>query len=215
MDPYLDLRALWRKQEQLYEMAGRWAEKAGDQQEALAFQGSRANVLSKLHRWVEAENIYGTILQAFRRLVEADPDAYLSDVAGTLNNLGNLLAGLGQREEARKSFEEALVIRRALARRYPDVYLPDMAMTLNNLGLLLADLGQREEARGHYEEALGIYWPFFEKFPDAFRRNILVVLNGLRQVCLVLGLEERVAWCTGMMEQVAGGESGGTQGDGT
>ncbi|MFC8849729.1 tetratricopeptide repeat protein, partial [Micromonospora sp. NPDC057141] len=35
-----------------------------------------------------------------RRLAEANPDAYLPDLAMSLNNLGTLLAALGQREQA-------------------------------------------------------------------------------------------------------------------
>jgi hypothetical protein len=44
------------------------------------------------------------------------PDAFLPDLAASLNNQSLRLAGLGRREEALAAIEEAVTIRRDLAR---------------------------------------------------------------------------------------------------
>lgn len=48
-------------------------------------------------------------------LAEARPDAFLPDLARSLNNLGNMLSDLGRREDALAATDEAVSIRRALA----------------------------------------------------------------------------------------------------
>ena len=69
-----------------------------------------------------------------RRLAQTRPDAFLPDLARSLNNLGNSLSGLGRREEALAATQEAVDIRRRLAQTRPDAFLPDLAISLNNLG---------------------------------------------------------------------------------
>ena len=62
-----------------------------------------------------------------RRLAETAPDAYLPDLADSLNNLANFLADAGRREEALASAQEAITICRRLAETAPTTYLPDLA----------------------------------------------------------------------------------------
>jgi hypothetical protein len=50
-----------------------------------------------------------------RRLAAQRPDAFLPDLAMSLDNYGLLLYDLGRQEEARKASHEAEEIRRALA----------------------------------------------------------------------------------------------------
>ena len=54
-----------------------------------------------------------------RQLAADNPDAYLPDLAASLNNLGNRLAEAGQREEALAPAQEAVTIRRQLAAGQP------------------------------------------------------------------------------------------------
>jgi tetratricopeptide (TPR) repeat protein len=54
-----------------------------------------------------------------RGLAGARPDAFLPDLAMSLNNLSNCLANLGRREEALGAIEEAVAIRRELAGARP------------------------------------------------------------------------------------------------
>ncbi len=70
----------------------------------------------------------------YRRLAAERPDAFLPDLAMSLNNLGGCLSELGRREDALAAAEEATGIYRRLAAERPDAFLPDLAGSLNNLG---------------------------------------------------------------------------------
>jgi hypothetical protein len=52
----------------------------------------------------------------------ARPDASRPDLARSLHNLSNRLAGLGRPQDALAAGEEAVTIRRELAARWPDAY---------------------------------------------------------------------------------------------
>ncbi len=82
----------------------------------------------------------------YRGLAKDRPDAFLPDLAASLNNLGTRLRDLGRREDALAAAQEAVDIRRGLAKDRPDAFLPNLAMSLNNLGNRLSDLGRREDA---------------------------------------------------------------------
>lgn len=88
----------------------------------------------------------GATTSHYRTLAEAEDDAFLPDLAASLNNRSNGLAGLGRHQEALGPIEEAVGIRRMLAEADPDAFLPDLARSLNNLSNRLADLGQEREA---------------------------------------------------------------------
>ncbi|MFK0052947.1 tetratricopeptide repeat protein, partial [Streptomyces sp. NPDC091025] len=60
-------------------------------------------------------------------LVEQRPDAFLPDLASSLNNQSNRLAGLGRREEALAAVARAVEIRETLVEQRPDAFLPDLA----------------------------------------------------------------------------------------
>ena len=81
-----------------------------------------------------------------RQLAQQRPDAFLPDLAASLNNLANMLSNLGRREEALALAEESVRIRRQLAQQRPNAFLPDLAASLNNLANMLSDLGRHEEA---------------------------------------------------------------------
>ena len=55
-----------------------------------------------------------------RMLAQTRPDAFLPDLARSLNNLGNRLNELGRREEALAATEEAVTIRRTLTQTRSD-----------------------------------------------------------------------------------------------
>ena len=89
------------------------------------------------------------------------PDAFLPDLALSLNNQSPRLAELGRPDEALTAIEEAVTIRRALAEAQPDAFLPDLAMSLNNQSGCLAGLGRWAAALTAIEEAIlsGAPWP--------------------------------------------------------
>ena len=75
------------------------------------------------------------------RLAQASPDAYLPDLASSLNNLSVRLGEAGRRAEGLAAIERAVVISGDLVARYPQAFEPDLAR-------VLADLGDQREATG-------------------------------------------------------------------
>ncbi len=131
----------------------------------------------------EAENIY-------RRLAEANPEAYEPDLAMSLNNLANRLSELGQREEALSVAREAVDIYRRLAEANPEAHEPYLAGSLNNLANRLSELGQREEALPVAREAVDIYRRLAEANPEAHEPYLAGSLNNLANHLSELGQRE-------------------------
>ncbi|MGH3808438.1 MAG: tetratricopeptide repeat protein [Pseudonocardiaceae bacterium] len=96
-------------------------------------------------------------ITALRRLAQANPDAYLPDLAGSLNNLAIRLAEVGQRQAALAPAQQAVDIRRELAQANPDAYLPDLAMSLNNLANRLAEVGRIAETQEVFTGCIGAF----------------------------------------------------------
>ncbi|MFE5656926.1 hypothetical protein ACFQ9H_12180, partial [Streptomyces sp. NPDC056517] len=71
-------------------------------------------------------------VDTYQTLADRRPDAFLPDLAASLNNQSNHLSDLGRREEALTAVTRAVEIRETLADRRPDAFLPDLAMSLNN-----------------------------------------------------------------------------------
>ena len=87
----------------------------------------------------------------YRRLAQANPAAYLPDLATSLNNLSNPAGRTGDRAGALASITEAVDICRRLAQANPAAYLPDLAMSLNNLVQPAGrDRGPRRRAGRHH-----------------------------------------------------------------
>ncbi|WIN00121.1 tetratricopeptide repeat protein [Actinoplanes oblitus] len=126
-----------------------------------------------------------------RRLAEQNPDAYLPDLAASLNNIGTSLSELGRREQALAPAEEATGIYRRLAEQNPDAYLPDLAGSLNNLGTRLSGLGRREQALAPAEEAVTIRRRLAEQNPDAYLPHLAASLNNLGTRLSGLGRREQ------------------------
>ncbi|GLW20022.1 hypothetical protein Mame01_00650 [Microbispora amethystogenes] len=90
----------------------------------------------------------------WRRLAALNPDAYLPDLADSLNNYAVLLAEVGRRAEAVPVSEEAVRLRRELAEVKRDAHLPHLADSLTNHATRLAEVGRRAEAVAVSEEAV-------------------------------------------------------------
>jgi tetratricopeptide (TPR) repeat protein len=141
------------------------------------------NWLSGLGRRDEALAAAEEATGIYRRLAEANPAAYLPNLAGSLNNLGMFLSGLGRRNEALAPAEEAATIRRQLAEANPAAYLPDLATSLNNLGIFLSELGRHEQALGPAEEAVTIRRRLAEANPAAYLPGLAASLWAYARVC--------------------------------
>ncbi|MET8049010.1 SEC-C metal-binding domain-containing protein, partial [Streptosporangium sp. NPDC005286] len=113
-----------------------------------------------------------------RRLAEAEPEAYLPDLAISLANLGTLLSGVGDKRGAVRPVREAVEVYRRLAEAEPEAYLPGLALSLLRYARvcsetetdLPAGLSAAEETIGHYRRLAG-------ELPEAFH-NLLSAAQG-------------------------------------
>ncbi|ARE79511.1 hypothetical protein B6R96_36490 (plasmid) [Streptomyces sp. Sge12] len=67
----------------------------------------------------------------YRFLAEANPDAYLPDLAGTLNNLSIDLSMVGRREEGLAAVQDAVGHYSSLAEANPDLFGPALQQSLD------------------------------------------------------------------------------------
>ncbi len=104
----------------------------------------------------------------YRRLASERPDAFIPDLAGSLNNLANRLSDLGRREDALNAAEEAVSIRRRLASERPDAFIPDLAMSLHTLAIRLLETGKANDALPIISEAIDFRRELCSARPDAF-----------------------------------------------
>jgi hypothetical protein len=71
----------------------------------------------------EALESVGRAVEIYRKLAAGNPDAFLADLAGSLNNLATLQSDMGQRTAALESIVQAVEIGRKLAAGNPDAFL--------------------------------------------------------------------------------------------
>jgi hypothetical protein len=143
-----------------------------------------------IRRTLAKDNPNVDLSDVFRRtLAKNNPNVYLPNVAGTLNNLGNLVAADSNRsKEAETLYREALEIRRKLAADNSSVYLPYVAGTLNNLGnLVVADSTRRKEAETLYREALEIRRKLAADNPSIYLPDVVKTLGGFGRTHLQWG----------------------------
>jgi tetratricopeptide (TPR) repeat protein len=95
-----------------------------------------------------------TLVARLRDATIANRDAYLPDLAASVNNLAIRLAEMGRRAEALTSAQEAADLYRELVALNRDAYLPVLAMSVNNLAIDLAEAGRRGEALTTAQEAV-------------------------------------------------------------
>ena len=138
-----------------------------------------AYLLQSLNDFEKARHHYEEALQIHRELAQQNPEAYLPDVATSLNNLGNLLSDTNDLKKAQDYYEEALQIHRELTQQNPEAYKPDVAASLNNLGALLRNTNDLKQAKDHYEEALQILRELAKQDPEEYLPNAATTLNNL------------------------------------
>ena len=122
-----------------------------------------------------------------RTLAEARPDAFLPDLALSLNNLSNRLSELSRHEAALASIEEAVAIRRSLAQARPDAFLPDLAASLGARGLILHEADAAAAAASFREGIETLRGPFLA-LPQAFASLMLALVRGYIDACEATGI---------------------------
>jgi tetratricopeptide (TPR) repeat protein len=107
-----------------------------------------------------------------RRLIRLEPGKpeYLSDVAASLNHLGNAALSRSQTgyAEAEGFYREALSILEALAIAYPGVpsNRSEVAMVYSNLNVLLTRQHRSDEVRTLARSAVDLFGKLVEDYPD-------------------------------------------------
>ncbi|MFF2751347.1 hypothetical protein ACFVVA_38155, partial [Kitasatospora sp. NPDC058048] len=120
-----------------------------------------------------------TITSHYRTLAEANPDAYLPNLAMALNNLSNHLGEVGRPAEGLAAAEEAVGHYRTLAEANPDAYLPNLGTSVSNLSNHLGEVGRRAEGLAAAEEAVTIRRTLAEANPDAYLPDLAASVNNL------------------------------------
>ncbi len=182
-DRTLALRAI---QEPLYRLLAGLATDDAGRARALGMLGY---ALSALGRREEALAAAQEAADLYRQLAQARPQAFLPDLAMSLNNLGNMLSDLGRREEALAAAQEAVTIRRQLAQAQPQAFLPDLAMSLGAHGSVLSGLGRHAEAARSFAEGLRQIAPLFHALPQAFAGLTAALLRDYLAACDAAGQE--------------------------
>jgi tetratricopeptide (TPR) repeat protein len=112
---------------------------------------SHANILHQiLQNYEEARSHYEQSLEMQRHVY--GPEAKNTDLASTLNNLGELEMELGNYDKARLHYDQSLEMTRHLYG--PEAKNTNLASPLDNLGSLEMKLGNYDKARLYYEQSL-------------------------------------------------------------
>jgi tetratricopeptide (TPR) repeat protein len=139
--------------------------------------------LHEIKQYDECLTLCEDVLSIYGELAETNPEAYLPNLAKTLNNLANLHSELHKLcgyVEAEKEYEKALEIYREFATSSPADYQPNLAKTLNNLALLHSELrGYKKEAEKEYAEVLEILRELAKVNPAAYQPDVAKTLNNL------------------------------------
>jgi tetratricopeptide (TPR) repeat protein len=106
----------------------------------------RASELAALPEWGvlvrKAESAYQEGVSTYRELAQANPEAYLPDVATTLNNLANLYSATQRMKEAEAACREAEGIPEPLWFVNPELHGDQMGRILLMRALLCESLGE-------------------------------------------------------------------------
>ncbi len=163
-----------------------WFEKTkGYYEKALKVDRSAENLfeyakfLQAHNQYIPATPLYEEALERYRSLVQSNPQAFLPNVAKTLNNLAALSWKKNKLEKAQEDFEEALAIYRPLVESNPQTFLPDLAKTLNNLAILHSTKIEMDQAQEEYDEALAIYRFLAQSNPQTFLSDLAMTMNNL------------------------------------
>jgi len=133
--------------------------------------------LAEVGRRVEALAVSEEAVRLRRELADADRDAYLPDLAMSVNNHAVRLAEVGRRVEALAASEEAVTLYRDLAEANRDAYLPDLATSVNNHANRLAQAGWRVEALAASEEAVRLRRELVEANRGTYLPDLAMSVN--------------------------------------
>ena len=144
-----------------------------------------AYFLNEHKQFSQVQPLYEEVLEMYRQLAEVNPQAYLPNVATTLNNLAALYYTRDEFSLAQPAYEEALQMYRQLAEVNPQAYLPNVATTLWVYGDFFKATENYAQALQLYQESLGIFTRFAEKEPAAWEPKVSILqarCQGMEQI---------------------------------
>ncbi|CAK8718070.1 hypothetical protein GMJAKD_07290 [Candidatus Electrothrix aarhusensis] len=162
-----------------FEMAEGWLEQALATTQTAQILQEYAVFLSKHNAFSRAKPLYREAVEQLSRSGQANPEAFLANVAATLNNLANLHKARHEDVPALKKYKDALEAYRNLAEVNPEAFLPYVAMTLNNLAVLHSQREEYDPALAKYQEALKIRRALAETNLEAFLPDVAATLHDL------------------------------------
>jgi len=124
-------------------------------------------------------NAAATLVALLREAAESNRDAYLPDLAMSVNNLALRLAGTGRWAEGLTAAQEAVQLYRELVELNRDAYLPGLAMSVNNLALRLAGTGRWAESLTAAQEAVQLRRELVQLNRDAYLPGLAMSVNNL------------------------------------
>jgi tetratricopeptide (TPR) repeat protein len=100
-----------------------------------------------------------------RELAVNQPEAFMPQLAASLDSLGMVLSKTVDLDGALKATREAIDIRRELAKTWPESFIPQLAASLHRLGTVLSEAGDRDRALQATREAVNIRRKLVERWP--------------------------------------------------
>ena len=118
-------------------------------------------------------------LEIFKRLADANPQAYEPGLAITYNDLASLYRDTQRFAESEQMHKAALEIFKRLADANPQAYEPGLAITYNGLASLYSDTQRFAESEQMHKAALEIFKRLADANPQAYEPGL-----ALRYFCL-------------------------------
>lgn len=136
------------------------------------------SILESLHDTENAQILLKNALETYKILAKENPQAYLSEVGNTCNNLGKISLSKDRFPEAMEYFNKALKIFKAFDSKEND-FRTEISIVLDNMGNCNSRSRNFPEAEKCYEQSLSIREAQAKENPDKYRRSLILPLNNI------------------------------------
>ena len=140
---------------------------------------NQARYLAAAGRSQDALEPAESAVQIYRFLGELQPEGFLPELAGALDNLSQRLYERRRAADALASSQEAVSICRQLAAVNPAGHLPGLASALSSFAVYLVETGQPGDALLAAQEATSVHRDLSEAFPMRFLPSLAADLDNL------------------------------------
>ncbi|QRV93105.1 hypothetical protein RhiJN_21123 [Ceratobasidium sp. AG-Ba] len=151
----------------------------GQHEEGLALAEEAVMLRKEVGRYEDALPPIQESVDLCRKLAEAQPAVYTSELANSLHELSARLSRVDRYEDALSPIQEAVVIRRKLAEDRPAVYTPSLANSLHELSARLSKVGRYEDGLPPIQEAVDIRRKLATDRPAVYTSDLASSLHEL------------------------------------